>query len=317
MSKDIFCNIIKNSDNFDDFWLKINKEQNKEVYYDWFAQLTYGCDPRCNEYNYILLKDFVEKYEILPYINSQEEQTYEHQQEDKIFEEQTYEHQQEDKITEQQTELPIHDDYEYWEQNKQWFDNYNSLKDFIEKNNRMPSRNIKNEEKLYGKWCANQRTMKQINKLTIEQIILLEQLNGWYWEQINPWINKYNALKKFIEKYNRIPRKYVKMENTYALWCERQRTNKKKNKLSNKRIKLLEQLDCWYWNQDEKWLNNYNIIKKFIEENNRLPSSSSNKQKERIYYAWCYTQRTNKKKNRISSERIKLLEQLNYWIWRP
>jgi predicted restriction endonuclease len=62
-------------------------------------------------------------------------------------------------------------------------DKLNELKEWIVKNNRIPSGGSKEEvEKSLGSWCSSRRNDKKKCKLDDYKIKKLESLEGWYWE---------------------------------------------------------------------------------------------------------------------------------------
>jgi hypothetical protein len=63
------------------------------------------------------------------------------------------------------------------------------------------------------------------------------------------WENKLEEVKKYINKYNKIPSNKSKNieEKQLGTFCSGQRYNKRNNKLSKDRIKKLEELKYWFW----------------------------------------------------------------------
>jgi len=59
------------------------------------------------------------------------------------------------------------------------------------------------------------------------------------------WMKNY----KLLEDLNDTPsRSYITEYGVrLGVWCDRQRQNKKKNKLSEEQIELLEKIPGWYW----------------------------------------------------------------------
>ena len=125
------------------------------------------------------------------------------------------------------------------------------------------------------------------------------------------WKENYDLLKE----YNDTPsRTYVTTCGVkLGSWCHTQRQDKKKNKLSQERIDLLEKIPNWYWEQDldEKWNKTYTLLKEY----NDTPSSTYVTTCGVKLGSWCTTQRTNKKKNKLSQEHIDLLEKIPNWFW--
>jgi len=134
------------------------------------------------------------------------------------------------------------------------------------------------------------------------------------------WNNNYNLLTEYIKEYNKLPTKSITYKDiNLGEWANNQRSNYKKNKLSDERIKKLNDIDCWMWNiDDETWNNNYNLLIEYIKEYNKLPTKST----KSITYkninlgSWVSNQRTNYRENNLSDERINKLNKINIWVWR-
>jgi len=101
-------------------------------------------------------------------------------------------------------------------------------------------------------------------------------------------------------------------------WTNNQRSNKKKNKLDEEKIKLLEKLDGWFWklNLDKLWLDNYELLKEYMINNDKQCPNCSYITDDGINLGiWISRQRSNKKKKKLDEEKIKLLEQIPGWWW--
>jgi len=206
----------------------------------------------------------------------------------------------------------------FWEQEDPFDDHYDKLKQFIETNKRIPSTNSKEpHEKQLGSWCTNQRKNKKKGKISDYKIEKLEKFTEWFWDKKDPFDDHYDKLKQWILIHKKFPSCYSKdpHEKQLGSWCTHQRVNKKKGKLSNKKIKKLELLRYWVWNFDDKFNDSYEEIKKWILTNNKLPSIASNDLQEKQYGTWCSTQRINNKKGILTDENIMKLEELNGWFW--
>jgi superfamily II DNA or RNA helicase len=162
-----------------------------------------------------------------------------------------------------------------------------------------------------GRWCDKQRTNKKKGVLSQVKIELLEKIPGWYWEldldQL--WMNNYELLKVL----NETPaQSYItKCDVKLGSWCSRQKTDKKKGALSQDKIDLLEKIPGWYWEQDQFWMNNYELLKAL----NETPFQSYVTDYGIKLGSWCNNQRTNKKKGTLSQDRIDLLDKIPGWYW--
>jgi len=130
---------------------------------------------------------------------------------------------------------------------KKWFEHYELLVEY----NDIPSRLYitKCGVKL-GFWCSTQRQYNKSGKLSQEQIELLEKIPNWFWDKFVEQWNKYYTL---LKEYNDTPtQSYVTSDGIHlGCWTNTQRQNKKKHKLSQDKIELLEKIPNWYWDKKD------------------------------------------------------------------
>lgn len=91
------------------------------------------------------------------------------------------------------------------------------------------------------------------------------------------WDFKYELLVEFVEKNGRLP-KYDEDYTGVHLgrWCQTQRqayTGHGHNKITATQIERLEQVQGWWWatNQKDKWMEKYELLRKYVLQYNRLP----------------------------------------------
>lgn len=97
-------------------------------------------------------------------------------------------------------------------------------------------------------------------------------------------------------------------ERSLGHWVVDQRTAHKRGILSDHRSKLLESLPRWWWTDDDgKWMSHYVALKSL----GRMPPTESS------LAHWANMQRNNYKNrtNRLNSQRVALLESLDFWSW--
>lgn len=154
------------------------------------------------------------------------------------------------------------------------------------------------------------------------------------------WLKNYNLVRKYYEENGDllVPYKYeVKDEEGSIIklgaWISTQRKFYKKNKLQDWKIKLLEEIEM-VWTvenieqlgkesrkktNDKKWLKNYNLAKKYYEENGDLLIPRKYKIKDEKgnivnLGIWINCQRKAYRDNKIEGWRIKLLEKIKM-VW--
>jgi superfamily II DNA or RNA helicase len=143
-----------------------------------------------------------------------------------------------------------------------WNENLNKLIDFINKNNKKPSKisDCEDEKKLYG-WVGNQNNnyKNKINIMKNNNIInnwerFIEKYNNYFLSDNQEWEIMYDRLINFIEKNNKKPSKCSKdlEEKTLSLWF---RNNKKKYINKNEIMK-----DIDIWNKWDELIKKYPIL---------------------------------------------------------
>jgi superfamily II DNA or RNA helicase len=130
------------------------------------------------------------------------------------------------------------------------------------------------------------------------------------------WMKRVNELCAMRERLGRDPNMKSSdvIERRLGIWLCNQRTAKQKNKLSADRIAILEKIPGWSWgapDYDE-------VVAEFRTMRERLgrdPSTKSSDVTERRLGIWLSNQRTAKKKNKLSADRIAILEKIPGWSW--
>jgi superfamily II DNA or RNA helicase len=194
---------------------------------------------------------------------------------------------------------------------------YELLKEYVEKNNKLPAGRVVYKDCKLGNWCEWIRSNKIKGKLVEEKIKMFEKIPEWFWkiDKNKIWNNTFNILKEYIEKNNKFPVQTTKYKNTgIGSWINKQRS--KKDKLNQLQINKLESLDGWYWklDLDKQWNDNYNLIIEYINKYNKIPVRSTIYKNIKIGI-WCELQRTNKNKGKLKKNRIDKLKLINKWVW--
>jgi len=202
--------------------------------------------------------------------------------------------------------------------NKSWDERFEDLKLYYKNYN---TRNVLSniDLSLYF-WEKRQRASK--NKLTQIQIEKLNELN-FDWEfEVNreTWEEKYNILKSYFElnKTSRVPSTdplYKKLRH----FIHNNNSKYKEGKLDAEKIKLLNDINFDFLGNSEnelkeiEWNKNYQALKKIYAETGNLIMEKS--PESDILKKWCKKQRRQKTKQILSSEKITLLNEINFpWV---
>ena len=87
------------------------------------------------------------------------------------------------------------------------------------------------------------------------------------------WMEWYGFLETYINQFKQLPYQNEEFkEKKIGIWCNSQRQNYKKNKLSKKKIKLLENISIWQWSFERNWMN-FKDAKLFVRTLNLKKSS--------------------------------------------
>lgn len=174
--------------------------------------------------------------------------------------------------------------------NELWSNHLDNLEEFIMKNNRLPTQaSIENEETIkLAKWIVRNNDEYVKNEKAMKDEVIRNQwfefknkYSNLFNEKINEWLNQYNLVNEFIQKYGRLPVENKDKETEYNLriWLKTQEKIYNKNKFENDNEKRIhfETLFNKYQHLFSKisnlelWIDKYNQLIKYIESNNQLP----------------------------------------------
>ena len=205
-----------------------------------------------------------------------------------------------------------------------WIELLEGVKKFIDDNKRRP----KQKEKIYGYlggWLSNQLNNynKKLYKTNVynNQKIFEKFLKDYEDKLLSGdklWIKKYNDYKDWTEENKRIPINtiYNKLEKNIWNFWNNCRINYNKKKLSASKLLSINKLKYWSWSiLETKFSNNYDEIKKWIEENKKIPRSTTDNELEKKCGTICQNLRMDYKNEKLSKTRIELLENLPNWYW--
>ena len=210
---------------------------------------------------------------------------------------------------------------------EKWMDDLDKLKEFINKNKKTPSQKSDNEnEKTLGQWLSQQNNNYKNKKRSMNDELrynlwteFLEDYKKYLISKDEKWDHKFDELKEFINKNNKKPTSDSKQKNekTLGQWLSQQ-MNYYKNK--DWRIKNEERYDLWtnfledykelFISKDEKWMEDFDKLKEFININKKLPRQKSDNEDEKKIGNWYTSQQKNYNKK---TEGIKNSERYDLW----
>ena len=219
-----------------------------------------------------------------------------------------------------------------------WFENFEKVKQFIDKNCKRPSKHSKNkEEKILACWIGTQlkNYKTKINILKKEEIynawtdfISDEIYKEYLFTDEEKWYTNLEKIKQFIDENSKRPSTHSKneYEKKLATWMNNQLTNYK-TKINT--LKKEEIYDAWsdfindkryseYFESDKKkWYNNLKKLKQFIDDNSKTPSNGDKPKDEKILGSWLSWQKSNYKKKIKSMKEPKIYDAWTKFITDP
>ncbi|TXJ02084.1 MAG: hypothetical protein E6Q32_03240 [Neisseriales bacterium] len=142
-------------------------------------------------------------------------------------------------------------------------------------------------------------------------------------DSLDSWDQKYNELKRYLEKHNWI---FPHPKTKLGTWCNNQKYSRKIGRLLPEREKKLEQLGIKWAStlprdllNEQKWDTQFNMLNDFIKTHNRYPKKPifahrNNKTHETLLAKWLGIQRIKFSRKLLSQERINKLNTINF-IW--
>ena len=173
-----------------------------------------------------------------------------------------------------------------------------------------------------GEWLTTQRRVRagQISgNLTEQQIARLDSI-GMEWGNRNDaaWEHGLEEARKFREQFGnlQVPAKY-KTKNDYPLgkWINNARKRRSDGKLTEERIRQLDQLGMTWSVFDAKWEQGYALAMSYAAEHGNLnvPVNYTTEEGEKLG-AWILNQRAAYTKEMLSQDQIGRLEEIGiYW----
>lgn len=191
-----------------------------------------------------------------------------------------------------------------------WNVRFNELKKYFLENGHS---NVPYTDKIntdLASWVYAQRKNYKNNNLSSEQLSLLKQVNFKFsFDNFEIWKEKYNLLVDFYNKNGHSNISDLQNHGLYV-WTQYQRLCFKNGNLSKQQINLLNQIK-FKFNLFDKWKEKYDLLVEFYNENghSNVPSYTFN---NKTLTSWVVRQRQLYRDNKLSEERISLLQMLNF-----
>ena len=165
-------------------------------------------------------------------------------------------------------------------------------------------------------------------RLDVEQVKLLESIQGWSWDRnTEAWNKNYESLKDFLLNNDMKLLKPATEHNGLVIgrWLVKQRSAYRSDKLEDWKLKLLEGIGCVMLRDphgtrsnvslENLWDAGFNKISAYLNANGHSCPSQSENFDEFPIGIWVSKQRQSYRKNKLKTERKILLESLTGWKW--
>ena len=203
-----------------------------------------------------------------------------------------------------------------------WYKNLLDVEQFIEKNKCKPKEKSKNkDEAVLGKWISknkeNYKNNLQIMKdphirKKFEEFI--QKYNSHLLSKSDTWQQNLENVQKFIEENDKRPSSTStdEHEKYIGIWLvsnlqNYKNSNKSMNDENQKKlwIEFYDKYKIYLLPDSEKWFYIIDLIEKYINEHNELPSKNSNSKRIKYLNTWIITQTYNYNNNIMKDKKMK------------
>jgi superfamily II DNA or RNA helicase len=209
----------------------------------------------------------------------------------------------------------------------QWNNTLDKVKRYIDENKKRPSQVDKNKEiKILGRWLSyqknNYKNRKEIMKneeIYNRWTTFISEYQEYFLDNETQWNNTLDKIKKYIDENNKRPSNSDINEDIKILgnWISAQKQNYKKKEqimkneeIYNKWTTFISEYQEYFLDNETQWNNTLDKIKKYIDENNKRPSSEDINKDIKQLGNWLSTQQQNYKNRK---EIMKNEEIYNRW----
>jgi superfamily II DNA or RNA helicase len=175
-------------------------------------------------------------------------------------------------------------------------------------------------------WIRTQKRLYASKELDKKKIKALEKVENWSWSTVTEkaWFDNHSLLKEFLTKFGIKKLTSTVFYNNFGLgsWATKQRKLYVESKLSKEQIKLLEDIEGWTWVSQysisftKPWNDRFELLLEYIEKYGVEKINTKIVYKDFLLGSWVKKQRYQFKNNKLSKEKIELLENIKGWLWK-
>ncbi len=206
-----------------------------------------------------------------------------------------------------------------------WTKGYECLKEYVDSEGhaKVHAEYISSDGFTLGTWVNTQRYNYKKNALSKDRIMALEEMPSWSWAPVKAkWPEGYKRLKEFADREgdSKVPADFI-TSDVFKLgsWAAVQRKEYRMGKLSEGRIKALEELEGWSWDIiKDKWIQGYESLKDYADREGhaRVARRYTTSDGFRLG-SWVINRRKEYRNGKLSKDRIIALERVPGWSWNP
>ena len=207
-----------------------------------------------------------------------------------------------------------------------WEDGLSALREFQEiyGHVNVPQKHVTADGFNLGTWFSNRRKEHREGRLAEERIVELQGFEGYSPDLDDKWEISFGHFLEAVDE-NGTADLRVSLECHHGVkvgsWMSNQRAAYRRGELTPQQIRSLEELPSWEWqkktNQRELFIRNLQQLARFLEEQGRYPSASSQaSEDEKRIAEWVGSQRKRYRNGRLSEEaKREILARLPTFVW--
>jgi hypothetical protein len=195
-----------------------------------------------------------------------------------------------------------------------WWENFELLREFRQKNpNRWPQNN--NEENKLYTFCYNALKLIENKKIESDKLAALRSIDfSFTVNQKTSWVDNYNKLKEYVNFNKTFPFHIKEGSNTLYYYCRRIRNEYENGLLDDEQIQLLNDINFPLSDIVSKnsWHRNYYELVEFRKHNPGRWPKARGIETEKHLYQFCFRNRVKYNENSLSEDKLELLKRINF-----
>ena len=187
-----------------------------------------------------------------------------------------------------------------------WEDRYEDLKEYKAEHGHCK---VPTNHGPLGGWVNNQRQARKKGKLSEDHVRNLDDLDFNWGSSAQPkWQDHYNELREYKAEQGHC--NVPQSQGPLGKWVVNQRQARKQGKVSDDRVRNLDDLGFSWGSTQPKWQDRYNELREYKAEHGHcnVPQSQG------PLGGWVTLQRWNRKKGKLSEDRVQKLDGIGF-VW--